>query len=305
MRDRISIHYICVFLLGFVLFTSCDESFEPMQDNDKYFFSIFGYLDVAADTQWVRITPAREQLNAPAEVPEMEVILENLNRGETVTMKDSLFASGSGFNYINFYTLAGIEPGQSYRVQAKNADGNLSTVTLSTPDEFPTPRLLKDTSFWTDEHIYQIVINGADKLVDVQTWWFIRIESADGVEFKKFTFSYRDRLEWVETYGGAHVVEFIFEQEQAEIMDSPTIRLAPNAEVEFLHQQVYVAAAGPEWNEQIPSLEDLEYSQLELVSNVDNGLGYMVGVYSKVIPYETCEDETGWLIACEEEEPFW
>lgn len=107
-----------------------------MQENDKYFFSIFGYLDAAADTQWARITPAREQLNAPAEVPEMEVTLENLNSSETVVMKDSFFASGSGFNYINFYTLADIEPGQSYRIQAKNAKGNSSAFTLSIPAEF-------------------------------------------------------------------------------------------------------------------------------------------------------------------------
>lgn len=276
-----------------------------MQENDKYFFSIFGYLDAAADTQWVRVSPAREQLNAPPEFPEMQVTLENLDSGETITMKDSLFASGSGFNYINFYTLADIEPGRNYRVKAEKPDGRASQVTVATPAEFPTPRLLKDTSFWTDEHIYQIVINGVDKLVDVQTWWFVRIQSADGVEYKRFMFSYKDRLEWVEVYGGAYVAEFIFEQEQAEIMDSPTIRLAPDPEVEFLHQQVYVAAAGPEWNEEISSLDDLHYSQTELVSNVENGLGYMVGVYSKVIPYETCTDDTGWLIACEEEEPYW
>lgn len=288
-----------------ILLNGCNETFEPLEENDKYFFSIFGYLDASADTQWVRITPAREQLDAPPEVPEMQVTLEDLQSGDTIVMKDSLFGEGSGFNYINFYTMAGIEPGRSYLVKAEYPDGRYSQVAIQTPDEYPTPRLLVDTSFWTDEHIYQIVINDVERIVDVQTWWFVRITSADGVELKRFTFSYRDRLEWVETYGGAHVAEFIFEQEQAQIMESPTVRLSPNAEVEFLHQQVYVAAAGPEWDDQISSLDDLEYSQLELVSNVENGLGYMVGVYSKIIPYETCTNENGWLIACEEEKPYW
>lgn len=300
-----------IFFLGFLFLScisflsGCNQTFEPLEENDKYFFSIFGYLDASADTQWVRISPARERLSAPPEVPEMKVTLENVGTGHSVVMKDSLFGVGSGFSYINFYTMADIEPGETYLVKAERPDGRASQAVLSTPGDYPTPRLLKDTSFWTDEHIYQIVINGVERLVDVQTWWFVKIKTAEGVELKRFTFSYKDRVEWVETYGGAYVAEFIYEQEQAEIMDSPTIRLAPNAQVDFLHQQVYVAAAGPEWNEDIPSLDDLLYSRSELLSNVDNGLGYMVGVYSKVIPYETCEDETGWLIACEEEEPFW
>jgi len=304
MRDNNSLSNLFLFLIAFLLVIGCDQTFEPLQENDKYHFSIFGYLDVSADTQWVRVSPARQQLNLPPEVPEMRVTLEHLESGETVVMNDSLFSRTSGFNYINFYTNMDIEPGETYKVKAERPDGRSSNVTISTPDNFPTPLFYIDTRGSIDGRIYQIIIRGANKITDVQTWWFVRVKSDEGVVEKKFIFSYANRLQWISAYGGAFLVEFIFEEEVAAVMNSSLIRLAPDAEVEILHRQVYVANGGPEWNTEIPSLDDLIYSQL-VISNVQNGVGYMVGVYSKVIPYKTCRDNTGWIIACEEEEPFW
>jgi hypothetical protein len=304
MRDNNSLSNLFLFLIAFLLVIGCDQTFEPLQENDKYHFSIFGYLDVSADTQWVRVSPARQQLNLPPEVPEMRVTLEHLESGETVVMNDSLFSRTSGFNYINFYTNMDIEPGETYKVKAERPDGRSSNVTISTPDNFPTPLFYIDTRGSIDGRIYQIIIRGANKITDVQTWWFVRVKSDEGVVEKKFIFSYANRLQWISAYGGAFLVEFIFEEEVAAVMNSSLIRLAPDAEVEILHRQVYVANGGPEWNTEIPSLDDLIYTQL-VISNVQNGVGYMVGVYSKVIPYKTCRDNTGWIIACEEEEPFW
>lgn len=304
MMEINSISNLCLLLCAFLLMTGCNDSFDPIQENDKYFFSIFGTLDVSADTQWVRVSPARKQLNAPPEVPEMQVTLKHVESGETVVMNDSLFGGTSGFNYINFYTLMDIEPGQTYRVKAERPDEKSSQVTLSTPVDFPTPLFLIDVDFASERHTYQIIIRGADKIADVQTWWFVRIKSDDDVVEEKFTFTYADRLQWVTAYGGAYIAEFVYEDEETAVMNSPLIRLSPNAEVEVLHKQIYVANGGPEWDTEIPSLDDLFYSQL-VNSNVENGLGYMVGVYGKVIPYKTCEDNSGWVTACEEEEPFW
>lgn len=305
MSEVNCISIFCLLLVSLILLTSCNQSFEPLKENNTYYFSIYGYLDVSADTQWVRVSPARQQLNAPPEVPEMQVTLEHLETGKTVIMKDSLFDVGSGFNYINFYTSLDIEPGQTYRMKAEHSDGKSSHATLSTPEDFPTPLLFKDTFGFGGRRIYQIIMRGADNIADVQTWWFVRIKSDDGVVEKKFTFTYADRLQWVTAYNGAYIAEFVYEEEVQAIMNSPLIRISPNAEVEILHRQVYVANGGPEWDDNISDINDIEYFLDGTASNVENGLGYMVGVFSKVIPYDTCRGNSGWLIACEEEKPFW
>ncbi|TVQ04901.1 MAG: hypothetical protein EA359_04900 [Balneolaceae bacterium] len=43
-------------LFTFTLFIACDEPFQPLLENNSAPFSIYGYLDATADTQWVRVT---------------------------------------------------------------------------------------------------------------------------------------------------------------------------------------------------------------------------------------------------------
>lgn len=304
MKAERSILNICLFLCCFLFTSGCNQTFEPLQINDKYFFTIFGYLDASADTQWVRIVPPRQQLDAPPEVPEMQVTLENTETGETVIMKDSLFSSGSGFNYINFYTLKDIEPGQNYRVKAEHPDGRASQATVTTPDDFPTPMFFEDRFPFTDRHVHQIIITGVKKenLIDVQTWWFAQRE---GEEIRKFVFSYRNTVEKIDTYGGAYVADVVFEEEEDAVLKEFNVPSFFGFDVELLDQQIYVAVAGPEWDEEIPTMDDLVYSQPGILSNIENGLGYMVGIYSKVIPYSTCHTaDRGQVIPCEVEEPY-
>ncbi len=303
MRETHILRFCLALCIG-ILFAGCDQTFQPFEENDQYYFSIYGYLDASVDTQWVRVAPARQQINMPPEVPEMQVTLENLESGETIVMNDSLVVPGSGFNYINFYTLTDIKPNQSYRIKAERADGKSSKVTISTPEEFPTPRFLEEKGL-SDPKIHNIIINGVDNLVDVQTWWYVRIISPGRTEKKKYVFSYRNKAQWVAAYGGAYFVEVIFDEEEEHVREASNIPPYPEGRIEVLHRQIYVASGGPEWDEDIVSLNDLQYSQPEVLSNVENGLGYMVGVYSKVVPYKICLNDDEWVIACEEEEPYW
>lgn len=286
----------------------CNQTFEPLKENDQYFFSIFGYLDASAlaDTQWVRIVPPRGELNAPPEIPELTVTLENVETGTSVTMKDSLFGEGSGFNFINFYTLADIEPGQKYQIKAEHPDGRTSRAVLTTPEEFPTPLFLLDSSFVPRELHHSVIITGLEnqKFVDVQTWYFVRNNETNKI--RKFAFSYRNSTEWNEYYyGGAYIADVIPQREEGKIFAALNIPSFFGSGYDLLRKQVFVAVGGPEWNEEIPDMSDLVYAQMEGFSNVEDGLGYMVGVYSKIIPYYTCktEDESN-IKPCDVEKPF-
>lgn len=307
MRKRTYFKNFCLFVFSLMFVAGCNQTFEPLKENDQYFFSIFGYLDASAlaDTQWVRIVPPRGELNAPPEIPEMTVTLENVETGTSVTMKDSLFGEGSGFNYINFYALSNIEPDQTYRIKAEHPDGRTSRAVLTTPEEFPTPLFLIGSSIGSEERIHSVIIPGVDTLIDVQTWWFVR--NNDTNQIRKFTFSHRNSARWVDSYyGGAYVADVRQDREEGRIFGTLNISsFFSSSTYDLLRRQIFVVAGGPEWNEQIPHMSDLEYAQMEGVSNVEDGLGYMVGVYSKIIPYYTCktEDESN-IKPCDVEKPF-
>jgi hypothetical protein len=307
MKEKISISDICILLSAFLLIAGCDQTFEPLQENDQYHFTIFGYLDASAlaDTQWVRIVPPRQQLDAPADVSEIKVILENVKTGNTIIMQDSLFGEGSGFNYINFYTLADIEPDQTYRVKAEHPDGRTSWAILTTPEEFPTPLFILDSSFVPREFHHSIIMPGVENLIDVQIWYFVRNNVTN--QIRKFAFSYRNSAQWHEfAYGGAYIADVIPQREEGTIFSTLNITSFFGSNYDLLHRQIFVAVGGPEWNEEIPDMSDGVYAQMESFSNVENGLGYMVGVYSKIIPYKTCETEDKSNFApCEIEVPFW
>lgn len=291
--------------LLFIIFSlyGCDTSFQPFQENNMYAFSIYGYLDASADTQWVRVAPARQQLNTPDslhKIPDAQVTLEHLQSGKKVVLNDSLFTSGDGFNYLNFWTTMNIEEKQDYRLRAERADGKVSQVTVATPSELPTPRVQVQANYGQPTTYGVFIDDNVEHLIDVQAKWYVRFFQPGYEEKKLFTFSYKNEIEKIQAFGGVYNAELEPEVEEEEIASA----LPGNAEMEVLYRQIYVVSAGPDWNENIESMDDITYALPNSISNVENGLGYMVGVSSKTVPYASCF-ENGVLIACEAERPYW
>jgi len=299
------LYFILIFafcLFSFSSLTGCEESLQPFQENEQFHFTIFGYLDAAADTQWVRISPARQEFDMPAVKPDMEVTLENLANGETVVMKDTLLHLGQGFNALNVWSVMNIEPNVSYRLRAKHPYGAESRVTVTVPEEFPTPRLftLDLPGVETEYHLW---IEDLEQLADVQSRWYIRVRTASFEEKRMVAISLKQDV--VRNSLGNYSVRLFPDREMEEVKNQIFTASNPETEITFLHHQLYVAAGGPEWNEEIASMDDLLYSLPDSFSNVEDGLGYMVGIVSTLIPFESCYHENGALIACDEEEPFW
>lgn len=280
--------------------SGCDQTFQPLQKNNLYNFTIYGYLDASTDTQWIRVAPARQEFNMPPVVPEIRVTLEDLQIGNTVVMNDSLVVSGSGFNYLNYWTTMDIEHGQTYRLRAERPDGSSSAVLVTVPDEFPTPILRLGIGRGGRD----LYIDGdIEHIADVQTKWYVRLKAPGFEERRVFSFPYRNEIERIPLYGGTYrVIIYPFHEEQ-QLMDLTNLPL--DGEIELLKRQIYIATAGPEWNEEIPLMDDPLYALLNGFSNVINGLGYVVGIASKTIPYRSCFDEEFVYIPCPEEESYW
>jgi hypothetical protein len=288
--------YFILYAGSYIIFTSCEQSFEPIAENNQYHFSIYGFLDVSADTQWVRVGTSRNAIDDISEPTGIIVTLENLQTGEIVIMQDSLFTMP---DFLNYWTTAGIENEQTYRIKAEGTDGNSSHVVLTTPQALPTPLVLENTfpPFGFSIYIDDVV----ERIADIQSRWYVILNPDTNPVKRTYTFTYRSEMKHVEVYNGAFTVFAPLEDEEEYIAQN----LGNNA-FRVAHRQFFVAAAGPEWDENIISIDDLEYFINATASNVENGLGYVIGIDSKWVPYRSCSTPDGSnVIPCEAERRFW
>jgi len=302
---KLNFHFGMLLAFHFLLFTlmtSCSQNFEPFQENNRFNFTIYGYLDATADTQWVRVSPVRGDFEMAPVIPDMKVTLENRGNGHSEVMNDSLFDFRQGFNALNVWTEMNIEPEQTYRLRAETPGGDYSEVTVTTPADYPTPRLFIERIPEQDPK-YFLWIADVEKLADVQSRWFIRLYTPYWEEKRMVVISLKDDA--VLESRGSYTVQMFPDEEKQQIINQSFVLAHPESEVEFLHHQLFVAAGGPEWNDDFAEIDDLVYSLPDGFSNVENGLGYMVGIVSKLFPFESCRDENRELIGCPEEKTYW
>ncbi|MEX0649365.1 MAG: hypothetical protein WEA56_06835 [Balneolaceae bacterium] len=270
------------------MFVSCDQSFQPLKENDVSPFSMYGTLDASADTQWVRVTPLREQVETLSEKPEMNVTLENLESGTTAVMEDSLFQFflPGGQNTVNVRTSMEVEFGQSYKLKAERPDGAASSVTVTIPEDFPTPRVIPRAF---DGCLIRLEISGVKRLADVQYQMRVKI-TRPGLEFiRSVSVPYRSRIR--QTAPDEYRVNINLIRARDMAMDELGA-LPANTKLKILERYLFIASGGPDWidNEELGTIDDLVYALPEVASNVENGVGYVVGIVSKKIPDNVCPE---------------
>jgi len=126
-------------VLAAVAALACDNNFEPI-DSAGPPFSIFGYVDGTADTQWIRINPSRTSLVGSPEPVGVTATLEQLASGRVIELRDSTVRFGSMIGapvYAhNFWTAERIEPGASYRFRAQRQDGEVAETVVKIPRDY-------------------------------------------------------------------------------------------------------------------------------------------------------------------------
>lgn len=116
-----------------------DPTVDVFRPTDQFQFSLFGTLDVAADTQVVRVESLDDsiQVGAPPTL-DATLLLENLDSGEQIRLQDSLATFGPEPVVVhNFWTTHSIEPSTSYRVAVRREGEPVATVTTTTPARPP------------------------------------------------------------------------------------------------------------------------------------------------------------------------
>lgn len=290
--------YFALFAIIFIFFLqSCDESFEPLKENNRFFFSIYGYLDASADTNWIRLIPLREGLE---ELPEVDatVTLEHMESGTVTVMNDSLFQFAFGRTTLNYWTTMELFPGETYQIVAARSDGNQSSVLIEIPDDFPTPKVIED--FGANHGLDTVLIEGVQNLADVRTLWRV----SENFSFRTPVYNFPHLQDTVEVVGTDWIVEIPTNMDFsmiARLYESASFGIDELITVQ--HKQVWVASAGPGWL-YFPDIEDNVIALPDGISNVENGTGYVIGIVSKTVPLESCFQGDD-LVACPEETPVW
>lgn len=275
---------VCCILLLVLTEAGCDSAFEPIKKNDEVVFSMFGTLDLHADTQWVRVMPVGETLLPTGTAGEKaEVTLTRMETGETITLNDSVFTFRNNTAVTNYWTDIRLHPEEEYTLKAEAPDGRSSRATVTIPP--PLPRPLIDYSEDDEEGL--VIVPTDDSLVVAETKFKIQTLTPFGPgPIEKFVFSHLDHL-FVTDEG-----KYRFRVEGEQLIQNEL-----DAGFSVLKREVILALGSKEW----PDLSDLSEEEIPIpdntTSNVDNGTGVVAGIASRKVPLESCYNEDEELIA--------
>jgi hypothetical protein len=133
LPHRLSLLLACA--VGALALGGCEEEVDPFIEGDFY-YSIYGYLDTAADTQYVRVVPISDRVGESEGLEGAVVRSVRLADGETVVWRDSLVTFRDGSTGTVFYAPVQIFPGYSYRFEVERSDG----ATTSAQTDVPAPQ---------------------------------------------------------------------------------------------------------------------------------------------------------------------
>lgn len=284
---RFSLHYLSLACIAVIAFLSgCEEPFQPLEENDEYYYSVYGYLDASADTQWVRIMPVRETTNYSDEPIDAIVTLTDLNTGQEIVMNDSLFrlpqvAPGDALVW-NFWTTYDITPSNDYKLTVERSDGAITTTTVNIPDDYPEPEV--DGRY--------VTVTGVEHIAEARLDWTVRDKRDNTIH--EFPITHTHRLVYYNS-SNKYLLRISpnddFANEILKTLD------AIQTEIEILETTMVIIVAGDDWID----FADLDREVIALpkeTSNIENGVGYLVGTVIKRVPFPVCVGDFGEIIEC-------
>ena len=250
-----------VALAAVLALAACEVPFDPIEPSDRY-FSVSGYLDVSADTQWVRVEPLGRTAD-PVVGPIDAVVTLTGPGGLEARLTQRVRAFETGPAHL-FWTTADVAPGTTYRLEARRADGASTRVRVETPD---TTRFSAEIS--TGRYVCPavVIVRGAERVVDAQT----RYGLVRGGALEVFAFPQADTFE--RTDDGAVRAYLHFGDDAREMEIDPVF---PSG---LVRAEAVVAVATGSWPDAL-SLT-LEEALLSESPAVENGVGFVGGVVTR------------------------
>ncbi|MEX2346004.1 MAG: hypothetical protein WD604_10345 [Balneolaceae bacterium] len=242
-----------------------------MQENDKYVFTIYGVLDVHADTQWVRVMPIGEALIPTDPDPNGTVVrLARESNGETIALNDSLFRFGGDSYVWNYWTTESLQPNESYNITAETPGGKQSLSIVTLPSALSVPEVEYS------EEYESIMVSGhtEEQLVLVETRYLVQAVTEMGcAPEREVVISHQEE---VTNMSGQYHLSTENWSVIAKELDVNAFNFIVN------RRELIIVSAGEDWI----GLSDLTEEEIFLpdkLSNVENGTGVVAGIASRKI----------------------
>ncbi|MCY4159916.1 MAG: hypothetical protein OXE92_08155 [Bacteroidetes bacterium] len=131
-----------ILLLG--VLTACEDSVSPIIESSRQ-YTLFGTLDMARDSQFVRVIPIRETLTEEGQELEVNVRSIELSTQQTLEWRDSVHTFADGRIGHIFFAPLRIRPSNTYRIEILPTGGDLTTHAETVVPDKPRIEILDPT----------------------------------------------------------------------------------------------------------------------------------------------------------------
>lgn len=266
---------LCCALLGTVLLVAgCDTSVQAIVPSEDYHYSMFGALNPAQDTQWVRVEPLPEPTSGGApRTLDVTVTLRNQATGQSWTLRDSLMAVFRDEVQHNFWTTAPIRPDTPYRITVRNTEGDSTWATTTTP-ALPPDILVESTiqlpCLQTDgANVFDVRLENVEEIAALQIRYFQTFQGFN------YTFDF-------DSYDDVTQVEGGYSAEVNYLSDLETTNRTRDQRCIVDSAKVIAASGGPDWPDwaRYNDATVSEIARPDSFTNVEGGHGLVSGVYT-------------------------
>lgn len=263
---------IFLFVLLCVSGLGCENEFDPLQENDRYVFSMYGTFDIHADTNWVRVMPITETLIPRDPEPNgTTVTMIHQRTGEETQLQPKLLRFSGNVYVWNYWTTKELEPQEEYIIRAESSAGNQSYAIITIPSELEIP----DVTYMEENESGEIRGNSEDTLVTLDFSYLVQVIRNRVVEPEvEVLISNLDDIN-LKTNG-----DYCAEIDNVEKLEE--ILLANRDEMIVNRRELVVISSSEDW----PHLADLSEEEVvlpDVVSNVVNGTGFIAGIAKRKI----------------------
>ncbi len=264
-------------ILLLITFTACDDSVSPIIKSSRQ-YTLFGTLDMARDSQFVRVIPIRENVNEVGDELNVSVQSIELSTQETVAWRDSIHTFDDGRVGHIFFAPFRIRPSQTYRIEITPiGDEQVTTSAETTVPNQPVAEV-QDIAF---EFILTTQLRARQKILwhglrsspyEIEQWY--RFLSLADYTFKDYQLSYDP------VNGSLENEPDIWEMDKDLIQDRDTLSTKLDLNAFYLLAGVALRITVLDDNFVPPGGEfDREVlAQPGTLSNVENGFGLLGSV---------------------------
>ena len=128
-----------VFLGALSILAGCDSNFEPFTESGLH-YTVLGYLDTDADTQFIRVVPFRPVVDRLyTEAIDAVLRSTDLDAGTSLVWQDSVVHfPDSSYGHV-FWSRFRAAPGHKYRIEVERSDGSLTWAETVVPEQPADP----------------------------------------------------------------------------------------------------------------------------------------------------------------------